>query len=65
MVANDFLDDEFEEFTRELGIQIRLAGQILQPLDFLRLPLRIARREIMFRLELPTACVCLNRSANV
>src|SRR5690606_9368145 len=52
VVADDFTDDEVQEFPGELRVEVGLFGQALQPFDLPGFARRVRRRKGVFGLEL-------------
>ena len=65
MVPDHFLDDEVQEFLREIGVEMRVFGQLAQPGDLLLLARRIGRRQAVSAFSTPTALVQRKRSASI
>ncbi len=51
MVADNFIDDEAQEFFRKFGVQIGVAGELAQPFNLLLLARRVGGRQVQPRLE--------------
>ena len=52
MVADDFIDDEPQEFFGKIRIKLRIAGQLAKPFNLPFFAGRIGRRQRRFRLKL-------------
>jgi hypothetical protein len=52
-MPDDLVDDEGKERLGEFGVESRVLGQSPKPFDLPGFTLRVARRESVFRLQLP------------